>query len=353
MNIIDENIKLGILEKSTPGMAYAIVRKDKTITGAVGSKIYENPEDKVTPETLYDIASLSKVVSTLTIVSRLIDRREIRLIDKVKKYLPDFQYDDVDIWNLLTHSSGLPADLEGKKILSKEEMKKRLYSADKETKTGREIIYSDLGYFFLGEIIEKVCGKSLDQVAQEEVFEPLNMTSTCYCPSNKEACAPTEIIDERGLVQGIVHDEKACSLGGVAGHAGVFTNAKDLSNFASMILNDGEFNGKQFLSKNMIDLWFTPIVHERDDDERNDKWRSLCWWVGKNFLLSNDNRPHMISFSGFTGPSLCIDRDEGIATVLLDNKVYPTRVNPTFAKFRKHISDLMFRQEKEYYEIDK
>ena len=340
MKKIIESMERGIIDHCTPNVAFGIIDRNNITTGAVGQMTYSNPEDKVTDETLYDIASLSKVVVTVTLVSKLLDKGIIKLSDPVQKYLPRFRFTDVSVGQLLTHTSGLPADFTGKEILPRKVVLEKLYNANKEYETGTRVVYSDLGYMFLGEIMETIYNKSLDEVARKEIFEPLNMTSTCYCPSDKDICVPTEVTEARGFIQGVVHDEKACSLGGVAGHAGVFTNAKDLSNFVSMILNDGMFNGKRFLSKAIIDVWFTPIIHEKR--EKVDRWRSWCWITGKNNLVSEKDLKNTISFNGFTGPSIFIDREKAIGIVLLDSRIHPTRDNAKFYPFRRKINDELY-----------
>lgn len=342
MEMLEENIKKGIEQMATPGVAYGVVEGDKITTGGVGSKTYSNPEDKVTEDTIYDIASLTKVVVVVPIISKLIDRGIIKTTDSLKKYLPRFKYDDVTIMDLMSHTSGLPADLEGKDIIPREEVLNRVYASEKEYETGTKIVYSDLGYILLGEMISAIYGKPLDQVAKEEVFEPLNMTSTCYRPSDKSVCVPTEQTKDGSFIQGDVHDEKARSMDGVAGNAGVFTTAKDLSNFASMILNDGVFNGKQFVSKAIIDSWFEPTYHEVS--ESNDRWRSWCWIVGYNRLVSNKTREGMISFNGYTGPSISIDRNNNIAIVLLSNRVHPTRENTKYTAVRRELTDGIYEE---------
>ncbi len=342
MKILIDSIEKGIKEKCTPSVAYGIIDEDKISTGAVGSMTYDNLDNKVTADTLYDIASLSKVVVTVPLVSLLIERGEVKLSDSINKYLPRFKYEDVTIENLLTHTSGLPADFNDKNIIPRKVALDKVYNSNKECETGTKVIYSDLGYILLGEMISSIYHDDLDNIAREEIFKPLNMNSTCFCPANKEECAPTEVTPVRGLVQGIVHDEKACSLGGVAGHAGVFTNAKDLSNFVSMILNDGMFNRKRFLSKEIIDEWFKPMVHESHDDV--DRYRSWCWITGKNNVLSSKDMKNTISFSGFTGPSIVIDHDKKLGIVLLDSRIHPSRNNPKFKAFRRSLNDGIYEE---------
>lgn len=332
-------------QNAFPGMTYSIVSNGEVKIGCAGFKQLVPQKKEVAEDTLYDIASLTKVVVVVTIISKLIDRNIINLNDKVQKYLPNFKYGDITVYHLLTHTSGLPADLNSKEIVSRTELLKQVYNLEKQYETGTQVIYSDIGYILLGELIANIYNKPLDVVALEEVFTPLNMLSTGYRPTEKSKCAPTEVTAERGVIQGIVHDEKACSLDGVAGAAGVFTNAIDLSNFLLMVLNDGVYEGKQFLSKKIIDLWFEPLVYEK----QNDRYRSLCWIVGKNKLVINQGE-NIISFTGFTGPSLSIDRERKIGIALLTNRVHPSRDNRLVAQIRplitEHIYEILLKKAK-------
>lgn len=335
-NSLNERITNAVKNNIIPGMNYGII-SDKEFTGTIGYKqiFPEIKENSI--NTLYDIASLTKVVVTVPLICKLIDEKKLAFIDKVKNYLNDFKYDDITIYHLLTHTSGLPADLNSKEIISKKELLDKTYAVEKIYETGKEVIYSDLGYILLGKIIEKIYNKPLDVVAKEEIFIPLEMHSTTYNPTNKEKCAPTEFTQERGLIQGIVHDEKAYSLEGVAGHAGVFSTAKDLMSFVKMILNDGVYNDKQILSKDMIDLWFKDIVYE----EKNERTRSLCWITGVNDLVINEGL-NIISFNGFTGPSISIDRDKKIGIVLMTNRVHPSRDNKKISIERPLITNCIY-----------
>lgn len=332
MSFIDEKIKKEIEEGVIPGMNYGIVF-DKPIMGSVGYKQLVPNKEFTSIATLYDIASLTKVVVTVPLICKMIANKKINFNDKVRKYLSRFKYDDVTIYNLLTHTSGLPADLDDKKIVSKQNILDNVYSKDKIYETGKNVVYSDLGYILLGEIIEQVYDKPLDIVANEEIFLPLEMYNTSYNPLDAEKCAATEVVEERGVVKGIVHDEKACSMNGVAGHAGVFSNVRDLMNFVKMILNDGLYNDKQFLPKEFIDLWFEPIVY----DKKSDWERSFSWIVGNNDIVIEEGK-NIISFNGFTGPSISIDRDKSIGIVLMTNRIHPTRTNRKLSSERPLIS---------------
>ncbi len=335
-NSLNERLINAVKNNIIPGMNYGIISNEEII-GSIGYKKLFPDKEEISIDTLYDIASLTKVVVTVPLICKLIDEKKLSFMDNVKTYLNNFKYDDVTIYHLLTHTSGLPADLNSKEIISKKELLDKTYGMEKIYETGKEVIYSDLGYILLGEIIEKIYNKSLDVVAKEELFIPLEMHSTTYNPTNKEKCAPTEFTQERGLIQGIVHDEKACSLGGVAGHAGVFSTVKDLMNFVKMILNDGVYNNKQILSKNMIDLWFKDIVFEII----NERTRSLCWITGVNDLVINEGL-NIISFNGFTGPSISIDRDKKLGIVLMTNRIHPTRDNRKIPTERPLITNCIY-----------
>lgn len=333
-NIIENDVKKGVF----PGMTYGIVSGGEIILGGAGYKSLVPKSSNIDINTLYDIASLTKVVVVVPIICKLLVQKKIKLTDSVNKYLPRFRYNEINIAHLLLHISGLPADTNCKKIVTKEELMNQVYAAEKIYKEETKVLYSDLGYILLGEVIEKIYGKPLDIVAKEEVFIPLEMNSTCFNPVDKKVCAPTEVTADRGIIQGNVHDEKAYSLGGVAGHAGVFTNAEDLTKFLSMILNDGIYNGKEFLPKEIIDTWFKTIVY----DKKNEWTRSFCWITGVNDLVMKEGE-NAIAFTGFTGPSLSVDRDKKIGIVLLTNRIHPTRDNKLLSQERPNITEEIYK----------
>lgn len=164
------------------------------------------------------------------------------------------------------------------------------------------------------------------------------MNDTSYKPLDKERCASTEVTKDRGVIQGIVHDEKACSMNGIAGNAGVFSTAHDLANFVSMILNNGMYKDKRILSEEIINLYFQPLIYEQ---ERN-RYRSLCFIVGNNDLVIEEGNNDIISFNGFTGPSISIDRNNKLGIVLMTNRVHPTRDNRKISVERPKIANLIY-----------
>lgn len=331
-----ESIKRLVVQNATPGVNYAIISKNEKIIGSYGLKakysydkgILTINEEKNDINTLYDIASLTKVVCTITIILRLVEKNKVNLNDKVSNFLSKFKYKDVTIYDLLTHTSGLITNFKLRDIISYDEILDKIYSLNCEK--DKKFIYSDVGYIFLGLIIEKICKKSLDKVFEEEVTIPLDMKSTVFNPKDKNLVAPTEITKKRGVVRGIVHDEKACSMNGVAGHAGVFSNITDLINFCSMILDDGIFRGERYLKKETLDILFNSAV------ENVLFKRSFSWFVGNNPNVINQK--NCISFSGFTGPSISIDREHKIIIILLTNRIHPNRKNNLNRKMRVKIS---------------
>jgi len=333
-NIIEEEVN----NKVIPGMTYSIIKDGEVNIGSNGYKALIPQIETITDDTLYDIASLTKVVVGVPLVCKAISDGKMKFNDKVKKYLPDFKYDDVTIYHLLTHTSGLSADCDSKEIVTEDELMNEIYNKDKIYDTGSMVLYSDLGYILLAKIIEKVYGKSIDIIAREELFIPLEMYDTCYNPTDKNRCAPTELTKDRGLVRGVVHDEKCFSMNGVSFHAGVFSTARDLSNYVLMLLNDGVFNGKRILSHEMIEAIFKTQVY----DSRCEWNRSFSFIVGNNDIVIEEG-DDIISFNGFTGPSISVDRNNNIGIILMTNKVHPSRTNTLLTKERPIISHKIYK----------
>lgn len=326
-----------------PGANYCLVA-DQVYLNSFGNKsLYPNQEIN-NIDTIYDLASVSKVISTTTAIMLLLEAGKIRLYDAVSLYLPRFRHSDIVIWDLLTHTSGLPADVHrANKIKSKEELLEQIYGCDLVYPKNTKIVYSDIGFMLLGFIIEEVSKMSLNVFAKQNIFDKLEMFDTGYCPQKKLRCAPTELRNDEiyhGYLQGDVHDEKAYILGGVAGHAGVFSTAKDLSHFIKMILNDGIYNGKQFLSKPTIDLLYTKQVEVKNGMSLDVDSRGLGWIVKGNYSSAGDlASPNTILHTGYTGTNIFIDRTNKVGFALLSNRVHPTRENVKIIPFRAKVGN--------------
>ncbi|HEX9945327.1 MAG TPA: serine hydrolase domain-containing protein, partial [Thermoanaerobaculia bacterium] len=216
----------------------------------------------VTAGTLYDLASLTKVVATTTMAMILADEGRLELDQPVQKFLPGFQgpgKEAVTVRHLLTHSSGLDAVAPlYKELRGRAAFRERIEAMDLVYRPGSRSTYSDLGIILLGEILERVAGQPLEAFVRERVFEPLGMHDTMFRPPAelRPRIAPTEHDPWRGrLVQGEVHDENAFAMGGVAPHAGLFSTAGDLARFAQMLLNGGILEGRRIVSREIVELF--------------------------------------------------------------------------------------------------
>jgi CubicO group peptidase (beta-lactamase class C family) len=202
-------------------------------------------------------------------------------------------------------------------------------------------VYSDLGIILMAEIIERLTGKPLDVLAREYVFSPLEMSSTMYRPAKKlwPTIAPTEIDNQyrHRLIQGEVHDENAAAIGGVSGHAGVFSTAPDLASFCQMLLNGGVYGHHRILRRATVAEFTVP-------QELSGGTRTLGWAVPTEGGSSGHFMgPHTFGHTGFTGTSIWIDPDRQLFVVLLTNRVHPTRENQKLAKVRPALHDAVMQ----------
>lgn len=333
--LINEAIKNGAM----PGANYALINNGQKYFGSFGNKALYPAVEANDIDTLYDMASLSKVVSTTTCLMLLMERGKLRLYDHVCTYIPEFKHCDITIWDLMTHSSGLPADIPHSLYHNDQELISCIFNTDLKYPKNTKIVYSDIGFILLGWVVEKISGQSLDQFAYENVFKPLEMIDTGYNPKDVKRCAPTE--DRGGYIdRGYVHDEKAHALHGVAGHAGLFSTVKDVSHFMEMILNDGVYKNKKFLSKATIDLLYTVQVEEPNGVSKCLNRRGLGWIIKGEAPSSGDFvSPNTIMHTGFTGTNIFIDRDNKVAFCLLANRVHPTRANTLIISFRAKLGN--------------
>ncbi len=348
IKILETKMLEAIQKEAFPGISYAIVTKDKQIFGQLGNKAWF-PEKVVLKEnTIYDLASLSKVISTTTAIMMLIEEGQLRLMDSVHSIFKQFKHENICIFHLLTHTSGLPADIpQANKLRNSNEVKEKIFNQTLINPVGEKIVYSDIGYILLGLIVEEITGITLDQYASEHIFRPLKMIDTGYNPNNCGRCAPTELREDsvyEGYLQGKVHDEKAFALGGVSGHAGVFSTNKDLANFIQMILNDGVFEKQRIMSKAAIDKLYTTAVEEVSTYGKPYR-RSLGWELASfgiscgDFVSSNT-----ILHTGFTGTSVLIDRDNQIGLTLLTNHVHPKRGKVALFRYRQIFANIILSQ---------
>lgn len=326
--IIEEGIAAGAF----PGANIAVVGRDVSL-GSYGDRALYPAREKNSLDTRYDMASLTKVVCTTTCLLKLLEEGYFRLYDPVSLFLPRFRHEDVTLRDLVTHTSGLaPCLPHVLGIKSREEALDVLYDQDLLYPKNDKITYSDQNYILVGLVIEAVTGMSLDAFAKKAVFDPLGMKDTGFNPTDATICAPTEKRDDdivKGIVRGKVHDETAYILGGVAGHAGLFSTASDCARFIEMILNEGTLDGQRILSPATVRALFMPsVANYTGSFVRPTDRRSIGWILSEeNTSASDFLSEEAILHTGFTGTSLWIDRKNQVGCALLSNRVHPTRDN--------------------------
>jgi CubicO group peptidase (beta-lactamase class C family) len=340
---IDRVISRGIRAGGFPGAAVIVGRRGAAVfSKGYGRLSWSKDAARVDPDaTIYDLASLTKAVGTTTALMILYDEGRIALDARVVEYLPAFTgawKDSITIRQLLTHRSGLPASRDLWKLATNpQEARLGVIDAALQCRPGVCFDYSDLGMAVLGMVIENITGIGLDQFLAQRVFEPLGMTSTFFRPADslRAQIAPTDVTPPRGYpLRGEVADENAYALGGVAGHAGLFSTASDISVFAQMMLNGGEYNGVRIVADSTIAL-FT----RRAAGTRALGWDTADGDGGSGSYLSGNSYGH----TGYTGTSLWIDPDREMFVVLLTNRVHAARArrpSKIISDVRADVSDL-------------
>jgi uncharacterized protein YbbC (DUF1343 family)/CubicO group peptidase (beta-lactamase class C family) len=336
LDAIPPLVEQAIADKKLPGAVVLVGRGDRVVyEKAIGNRAVEPAVEAMTPDTIFDVASLTKVVATTTSVMKLVEDGRVRLVDRVADYIPGFErYNkaNITVRHLMTHTSGLRPDLDmGDPWVGYD---KAIELAIEEVPTappGERFVYSDINYFLLGDIVKRVSGLPLDQFAKKHVFEPLGMKDTGFLPpaSLRSRIAPTEKCTPYGypcegpnleMLRGVVHDPTARRMGGVAGHAGLFSTAADLSIFCRMLLNGGSYDGKRVLSPLTVAKMTTPASAPGDPNVRG-----LGWDIDSSYSSNRGELLPIGSFghTGFTGTSIWIDPLTREFVVFMSNRVHP------------------------------
>jgi CubicO group peptidase (beta-lactamase class C family) len=326
-------------DSAFPGAIAVVGRGRGIITQyAVGRLDWAADAPAPNEHTMWDMASLTKVVGLTSGLMQLVASGKIDLDAPVQKYLPAWTGPNkqrVLVRHLSTHTSGLPAFKAYDAIThDPDSLAKLMFATPLDTLPGAKMVYSDIGAYMLGRIVEEVSGQSLDQYLHDHVFEPAGMHETMFRPpfSLFPRIAPTEYdsTQRHRLVRGMVHDERAYYLGGVSAHAGLFSSAHDVARFTRMMLNKGTIDGKRVLPAATITQFMKREVADR----------ALGWQKpdGKNsggHLLSEEAFGH----TGFTGTSIWVDPPRDVFIVLLSNRVNPTRANNKIGRVRVQLAD--------------
>jgi uncharacterized protein YbbC (DUF1343 family) len=326
---VDELVKTGIAEHKMPGCVICVGRHDKImLLKAYGNKRLEPDIEPMTVDTLFDMASITKPVATATSVMKLIEHGKLSLSDKVSTVFPDFAQngkDSITIFDLLVHQSGLIADNPMADYEDGPEAAwRRICSLSLVAPVGTAFKYSDVNFIVLGKIVEKLSGEGLDEYSRKNIFIPLGMDETGYRPGAelRARAAPTEKRNDTWM-QGEVHDPRAYALGGVAGHAGLFSSAKNMATYAQMMLNQGQQvmpdgKGTRILSQSTVAVMTRGYTVPGGV-------RGLGWDKQTSF---SSNRGDLLSMSafghgGFTGNVLWIDPEKDLFFLFLSNRVHP------------------------------
>ena len=327
---IDAAIEDAVAKQLIPGAVVDIGHNGVTVyRKAYGWRALLPQREPMTADTVFDAASLTKVVATTACLMKLFDQGKIRLNDPVTAYLPEFQGGDspITIRNLMTHFSGLRPDLDLAPPWSGYETGIQKALVDKPRGLpGSQMVYSDINFILLGEIVHRLTGQTLADYARDQIFEPVGMIQTRFQPPPQWSpkIAPTELDAATGKpLRGVVHDETARFMGGIAGHAGLFTTADDLGRFARMLLDQGMTqSGVRLFSAATVEKFTTP-----QSPANQPVMRGLGWDIDSPF---SGNRGELFPIgsyghTGFTGTSLWIDPTSKTYVILLTNSVHPHR----------------------------
>ena len=347
---IDRAVAAAIELKMTPGAVVVAGRGDGIVfEKAYGKKTYEENAAPMTTGSIFDLASLSKVIGGATSVMALVDEGKVAVTDPVSKYLPGMDVPDkrdITVEQLLLHRGGFVADNPMKDFRDGPEAAlKKIYAAKLKHPPGKTFEYSDNSFIVLGELVKAVSGQPLDRFAKSNVFEPLKMTSTTYNPPKAWAdrFVPTEKRDGAWIL-GEVHDPRAHVFGGVAGHAGVFGTGADVARFCRMIINKGELDGARVLKESSV----AAMIEPRCFADPKDPEKQQCRGYGFDVATSYSGGPRgerfdkgtTVGHTGYTGTSFWLDPHNDAFVVLLTNRVHPDD-DAEIKMLRKRISTIV------------
>jgi CubicO group peptidase (beta-lactamase class C family) len=356
---LDSIVAVGIAEGAAPGVALAVGRWGRLLHLKGYGRIDVAPDaPAVTDSTMFDMASLTKVVATTTAAMILEDEGKLNLDAPIHTFLPeltDSAKARITVRMILTHNGGFEAFAP----LWREHRGRADYLAQINARPlaympGDSTIYSDWDFVLMGLIIEHITGMPLDQFVSSRVWQPLNMHDTGFNPLSSGTMpadsdctaafradnplltriAMTEIDTayRHTHIHGIVHDENACALGGVAGHAGLFSSVRDVAVFCQMLLNGGEYGGVRLIQPTTVARWTAR--------QSNKSSRALGWDTPSgNSSAGRYFSPRSFGHTGFTGTSIWVDPERGVFVVLLTNRVDPTRANMRAEPLRRDIAD--------------
>ena len=346
-DLLENAVKDGII----PSAAYAVGRgREVYIRGCLGDRAVYPAREKADIDTLYDLASISKLVSTTMAALRLVEDGKLLLQDSIWRFFSEEELKDapagrrdITVFDLMTHTSGIVPGInlwQRLKENDETQIAHEILSSKPVCRPGEQVYYSCMGFILLRFILERITGKRLDALAKELVFDPLGMAHTCYCPTGDNIASTEKSPIWGEYIKGVVHDENAWFQGGISGNAGVFSNLEDMIRFAAMCSTRGELPGAgfgtaegRFLSQRMFDLAvknYTPTL---------DEGRGLGFHVKQPTpdlsAMGDLYAPGSFGHNGYTGTSLYVDAETGIYGILLTNAVHFGRDKSRFFRMRR------------------
>lgn len=336
---VTEIMNLAINEKVFPGGVVAVGYKGKIVHHkGYGRQTYDEDSPMITTETIFDLASVSKVVATTTAAMILFDEGKLDLDQKVSFYLSEFGNngkENITVRNLLLHNSGLRAWRPYyNNYSSAEEVINAIMNEELDYPTGSKMVYSDPGMITLQKVIEKISGLTLDEFIKKSIFDPLNMNRTMYNPPQE---LWFNIPPTQPGYKGKVHDGNAAILGGVAGHAGLFAPASDLIIFCKLMMQKGKYGNRQYIKPETIESWTSK---QSAQSSRGIGWDTKSQTGSSAGNLFSDNS---FGHTGFTGTSLWLDKEKDLFVILLTNRVYPDSENRKISELRPRLHDAVVK----------
>ena len=317
INAMKQMIRRGVV----PGISYAIIDHHRILADVMGDQEWVPERIPLFDNQIYDLASLTKVVGTVPVILQLAQSHRLRISDSISKYLPEWQYPQVTIRHLLTHTSGIAGWIPHRNQLPPKKMLRALLGLHVNQNFDRKMVYSDTNFIFLGLIAKRITGQPIHRLITDLVLKPLGMSDSGFNPADKTRCVPTEI-NHHGLLKGTVDDPKAEILGANCGSAGLFSTVGDLVKYCQAILYPK--TAPAVLSPETTRELFC------DHTYQGRLCRSYGWAVRQ--------RPHFYIYqSGYTGTGIAIQPARRRALIFLSNRIHPKRPNIPFLSYRKHV----------------
>jgi CubicO group peptidase (beta-lactamase class C family) len=340
---LDALANAAIADRAASGIAIAVGRWGRLVhLRGYGAIDWAPGSPPVTDSTLFDLASVTKVVATTTAAAMLEEEGRLDLDQRLAWYLPgitDTVKQRITVRQVLTHRGGLEAFAPlYRELRGREQYLRQIDARPLAYRPGTRTVYSDWDLVLVGLLVERITGEELDRWTAAHVFAPLGMRDTRFRPdpSLRPRIAATEFDSARGHIWGEVHDPNAWALGGVAGHAGLFGSARDLAVFAQMLLNGGEYGGVRILRPETVARWTTP--------EFAGSSRALGWDTpSRNSSAGRYFGPRSFGHTGYTGTSIWVDPERGVFVILLTNRVDPTSENQKHVALRRAVADAVQR----------